>query len=140
MEAAVQQDLPLGVSRVISGTFDQAIDSVTAALKQQGFGILSDIDVAATLKDRIGAEMEPYRILGACNPNLAHQALTADRAIGVLLPCNVVVRQVAAGQVEVTIADPETLFSLAPEGPRRDIEHLPGEARARLVAALDALA
>lgn len=130
----------LGMSRVVSGSFDATIDSVTAALKEQGFGILSDIDVAATLKDRLGADMEPYRILGACNPGLAHQALAADRSIGLLLPCNVVVREVEPGSVEVSIADPKAVFSLAPAETMGHVTDLPSAARERLAAALAALA
>lgn len=130
----------LGMSRVVSGSFDATIDSVTAALKEQGFGILSDIDVAATLKARLGADMEPYRILGACNPDLAHQALSADRSIGLLLPCNVVVREVQPGRVEVSIADPKAVFSLAPAETMGHATDLPTAARERLAAALAALA
>lgn len=113
---------------------------MTAALKQQGFGVLSDIDVTATLATKIGAKIEPYRILGACNPTLAHQALSADRSIGLLLPCNVVVREVGPGKVEVSVVDPETLFELAPAEARAQVPHLPAEARAKLAAALESLA
>lgn len=130
---------PLGVTKSLAGTFDKAIEAVTAALNAQGFGVLSDIDVTATLETKIGAKIEPYRILGACNPHLAHQALSADRGIGLLLPCNVVVREVEAGRVEVSIVDPETLFALAPEAAREGVAHLPSEARSKLVAALDSL-
>jgi len=130
---------PLGISMTFAGDFDAAIDAVTAALKEQGFGVLTDIDVTATLASKIGATIEPYRILGACNPHLAHQALNAERSIGLLLPCNVVVRQLEPGTVEVSVVDPETLFALAPESAREDVAHLPSEARAKLVAALGAL-
>ncbi|MFA5551755.1 MAG: DUF302 domain-containing protein [Trueperaceae bacterium] len=139
METATLRETPLGMSRVLDSTFDQAINAVTAALKDQGFGILSDIDVAATLKARLGTDMEPYRILGACNPQLAHQALDADRSIGLLLPCNVVVREVTRG-VEVSIADPEAVFSLAPSENMGSVAGLPAEARQRLSAALASLA
>lgn len=130
---------PLGISTTFAGDFDAAIDAITAALKEQGFGVLSDIDVTATLAAKIGATIEPYRILGACNPHLAHQALSAERSIGLLLPCNVVVRQVEPGTVEVSVVDPETLFGLAPRDAREAVAHLPAEARAKLAAALDAL-
>lgn len=129
----------LGISKTISGSFDEAIDAVTAALKEQGFGVLSDIDVTATLRSKIGVEIEPYRILGACNPHLAHRALSADRDIGLLLPCNVVVRELEPGSVEVSIADPRTLFALAPAGAQSEVAGLPDEARAKLAAALEAL-
>lgn len=139
MQNAAIQETRLGLSRVIDGTFDSAIEKVTEALKANGFGILSDIDVAATLKTKIDVDMEPYRILGACNPGLAHRALSAERSIGLLLPCNVVVREVEPGSVEVSIADPETVFSLAPAGKMQDVTDLPGEARDMLKAALAAL-
>lgn len=139
MQTTAIQENPLGISRVVGRTFDQAIDDITAALKDQGFGILSDIDVAATLKSKIGADIEPYRILGACNPTLAHQALSADRSIGLLLPCNVVVREVQPGSVEVSIADPKAVFSLAPADTMAEAADLPAEARQRLAAALQSL-
>lgn len=133
------QNSALGISKVVEGAFGDVIDRVTAALKTQGFGVLSDIDVSATLKEKIGAEIEPYRILGACNPGLAHRALTADREIGLLLPCNVVVREQSPGRVLVQIADPETVFSVAPSDTQEQASDLPGEARAKLEEALKAL-
>lgn len=136
----VPDDQPLGITRTYAGTFDQAIASIGAALKEQGFGILSDIDVAATLSARLGVSMEPYRILGACNPALAHRALGADRAIGLLLPCNVVVREVAPGEIEVGVVNPETLFGAAPAAARDRLTGLAAEARSRLEAALAAMA
>lgn len=139
MNNVMTPETPLGMSRMISSSFDAAIDSVTAVLKEQGFGILSDIDVTATLKAKIGADIEPYRILGACNPDLAHQALSADRSIGLLLPCNVVVREVEPGSVQVSIADPEAIFSLAPTESMGSVTELPTAARERLAAALAAL-
>ena len=90
--------------QVLSRTpFDQAIEEVTAALKQEGFGVLTTIDVQSTLKERLGEEMRRYVILGACNPPLAHRALNADARVGVLLPCNVTIEEL----------DDETLISLA---------------------------
>nr|WP_223299546.1 MULTISPECIES: DUF302 domain-containing protein [Meiothermus] len=108
------------------------------ALKAQGFGILSEIDVQKTLKEKLGLEYEPYLILGACNPNLARQALDTDRDIGLLLPCNVVLRQLE-GEVEVSILDPEAMFSLTEEATRRQLEPLAQEARVRLSRALQTL-
>ncbi len=140
MDTITTQETQLGMSRVLASSFNEAIDKVTLALKEHGFGVLSDIDVAATLKARLGEHMEPYRILGACNPHLAHQALSADRSIGLLLPCNVVVREVAPGSVEVSIADPTAIFSLAPAEVMEQGADLPVEARAKLSAALASLA
>jgi uncharacterized protein (DUF302 family) len=87
-------------------SFDEAIVKVTEELKKEGFGILTDIDVKATLKKKMDVEFRPYRILGACNPPFAFQALQAEDKIGTMLPCNVVVQEKAPGKVEVTAIDP----------------------------------
>ncbi|OII68024.1 MULTISPECIES: DUF302 domain-containing protein [unclassified Streptomyces] len=95
----------------VAATFDETVETVRRALADQGFGILTEIDVQATLKAKLGHDMEPYLILGACNPPLARQALDTDRAIGLLLPCNVVVRT-DGDQVIVQAIDPATMVTL----------------------------
>jgi uncharacterized protein (DUF302 family) len=96
----------------ITGPFEQALERVQAALKAEGFGILSDIDIQKAMKENLGKDMPAYRILGACNPPLAHQALEADPEIGLLLPCNVTVRQAQGDRVVVGFLDPQTMVQL----------------------------
>lgn len=117
--------------------YDQAVTRTREALAEQGFGILSEIDVRATLKDKRGLEMEPYVILGACNPDLAHQALEIDRSIGVLLPCNVVVSGGEGGRSTVRILDPQLMASVTELA---NLQPLADEASRRLQTVLDTLA
>lgn len=120
----------------VAMTFEKAVDRVTEELGKQGFGVLTDIDVQATMKKKLGQDMPPYRILGACNPSLASQAIAADPRIGALLPCNVVVRQDAQGAVHVEAMDPGAVLKLA-DHPA--IPALAAEVRGRLQLALEAL-
>lgn len=94
------------ISKTVDKLFEAVITDVTARLKEQGFGLLTDIDVQATLKAKIGADMGKYRILGACNPRFAHEALKIEDKLGVLLPCNVIVRETPDQRVEVASIDP----------------------------------
>ncbi len=125
-----------GFGKTVSYAFDEAISRVTQALQAEGFGILSDIDVAATLKKKLDVAMPPYRILGACNPPLAHRAIEAEPSIGLLLPCNVVVRQDEQGKVQVEFMDTDAVLKLVD---KPAIAALATEVRQRLERVMHAL-
>ena len=120
---------------VVPLPYAEAVERTRAALSEQGFGILTEIDVQATLLQKREVEMEPYLILGACAPDLAQQALEADRGVGVLLPCNVVVSQAGDGST-VQVLDPQTMVSMTG---RPELQPMADEAGRRLDAALTAL-
>ena len=101
-----------GFGKIVNMSVEHAEARVTETLKEKGFGILTRIDVAATLKQKLGADMPPYVILGACNPPLAHQVITAEPEVGLLLPCNVIVYQDANQQVHISAMDPEPVMSM----------------------------
>jgi uncharacterized protein (DUF302 family) len=100
------QAMSFYIAKTVQGPFDATVEKVTAALKEEGFGVLTDIDVRSTLKTKLDIDWRPYRILGACNPQLAHRALQSDDKIGVMLPCNVIVQELTNGAVEVATIDP----------------------------------
>lgn len=125
-----------GFEKKLSGlSLTEAKERVTKALAAEGFGILTEIDVKATLKKKLDVDFRPYVILGACNPHLAHQALQGDPQIGLLLPCNVVVQESSGGAL-VSIASPRVMFSVVH---RDDLEPIAAEAETRLRRVLDAL-
>lgn len=122
-----------GITARVAAPYAETVERVRAALKDQGFGVLTEIDVRATLQEKLGEAMEDYVILGACNPPLAHRALGVDRQIGLLLPCNVVVR--ADGDATVVEAlDPDIMVEVVG---REELRPVAEEARRRLVSALD---
>jgi uncharacterized protein (DUF302 family) len=126
-----------GFNVIVPGDFTAVVTRVTDALKQEGFGVLTDIDVQATLKAKLGADMRPYRILGACNPPLAHEAIEIEPDIGMLLPCNVVVREQEDGKINVGFMDPQAVLALVQ---RKELEVLGAEVRSRLERVCAALA
>jgi len=123
------------IQRTVNETFESAVERVTATLKDQGYGVLTTIDVKATLKAKIGADVEPQVILGACNPNLAHRALELEPDLGLLLPCNVVVRR-SGGKVLVSAIDPASMLGVTGNPA---LEQIAAEARVRLRAAIEAV-
>jgi len=124
-----------GLRRRVSAQYAEAVEQVRAALKDQGFGVLTEIDVKATLKAKLDAEMAPYIILGACNPPLAHRAISTDPEVGMLLPCNVVVRE-EGGAVFVEAMDPEAAMGIVQN---QAVHEVAMEAKERLAKALAAL-
>ena len=128
--------MSFGFGKKVDLSFDDAITKVTAALQDEGFGVLSDIDVAAKMKEKLDKDMPRYRILGACNPALAYQAISAVEDIGLLLPCNVLVREDDGGSVHVEFMDPASVMSLV-DNP--GVVPLAAEVKEKLARACEAL-
>jgi len=122
--------------KTVDMSYEQALERVTRALTNEGFGVLTEIDVAATLKKKLGKDMPSYKILGACNPQLAHRAIEAEPQIGALLPCNVVVRNDAFGNTLVEVMDPQAVMELVG---RPEIAEIAAEVRKRLERVVAAL-
>jgi len=129
-------DTKFGFGKRVDTEFDEAIANVTKALEAEGFGVLADIDVAAKLKEKLDADIGRYRILGACNPGLAQKAIRAVPDIGLLLPCNVLVREADDGAVNVSFMDPASVLSLVDHP---DVEGLAAEVKDRLQRVCNAL-
>jgi len=125
-----------GFNVTVAGTMDEVREKVIGELQKEGFGVLTEIDVAATLKKKIDVDRKPYVILGACNPALANQAINVDPDIGLLLPCNVVVREEDDGSITVAFMDPAAVLGLVD---KEGVAELAGEVRGRLERVRDAL-
>jgi uncharacterized protein (DUF302 family) len=123
-------------NKTIEAPFDEAVERVKAELKKDGFGVLTDIDIRKTLQEKLGVDFRPYRILGACNPPFAYKALQAEDKIGTMLPCNVIVQELAPGRVEVAAIDP--LASMAAVK-NEDLGAVGLQVRAKLKAVVDRL-
>lgn len=123
-------------AKTLASGFDDAVRRTTEALKREGFGIITEIDVRETLKKKIGVDFRNYRILGACNPGLAHEALKIEDKVGAMLPCNVVVQEVAPGSVEVAAIDPVASMS-AIDNPR--LKEAAAEVQGRLRTVIESL-
>ena len=130
----------LGFEIHLNQSHEQALESVTAALKQEGFGVLTRIDIQATMKEKLGVDFRPYTILGACNPPLSHRALSADSLTGLLLPCNVTVENTLKGGSIVRIIDPEVMLNVGALGENQILREISSEAHSKLLRVAETLA
>jgi uncharacterized protein (DUF302 family) len=128
----------IGIEIELKSQYEISLKRVVEALKVQGFGVLTQIDVQATLKDRLGEEFRPYSILGACNPRLAHRALTVSPSIGLMLPCNVTVEESYPGNTIVRLANPRTMLNLGGQDDP-ELSKIADEAYQRIKLVADAL-
>ena len=123
-------------SKTVKGDYNKVIDKITGLLKDEGFGVLTEIDVKETLKKKLDVDFKPYKILGACNPEFAHQAFQAEDKIGALLPCNVIVIDQGEGNIEVAIMDAEAMMK---QVGNPDLEKIAGEVSKRMEGVLEKL-
>ncbi|MBJ7879192.1 DUF302 domain-containing protein [Gelidibacter salicanalis] len=123
-------------SKVLDDSFEGAVDKITKELKEEGFGILTEIDLKETFKKKLNVNFRKYKILGACNPKLAHQAISAENKIGTMLPCNVIVQEREDGKIEVSAVDPAASMTAVEN---KELETIAQEVRAKLKAIIDKL-
>jgi len=123
-------------ARKVDCSFEEAVDRVTDLLASEGFGVLTEIDIAETMKKKLGVDFRPYRILGACNPDFAHKALLAEDKIGTLLPCNVIIHELSDGAIEVAAVDPAASMSAVDNEALGDIAETVGASMQRIVASM----
>jgi len=131
-----RRDHDLGMSVIVNSDFESVLDQVTEELKVEGFGVLTEIDVKATLKNKLGVDFRKYRILGACNPTLAHRALSAVPEVGLVLPCNVTVVELDEENVEVSFLDPERMMEFLPSA---ELSTIAEEAKTKLERVVEKL-
>jgi uncharacterized protein (DUF302 family) len=124
-----------GFSKTVSLSFEEAVEKITGELKKEGFGVLTEIDVKETLKKKLNVDFKKYKILGACNPPIAHKALLAEEELGLLLPCNVIVYEKEGGSI-ISVFNPMTMTELVENN---DISSIAGEVKEKLQRALDAV-
>jgi uncharacterized protein (DUF302 family) len=124
------------INKTITANFDQAIELVTEALKNEGFGVLSTIDIQHKLKEKLDVDFRKYKILGACNPSKAYEALKQDDKIGTMLPCNVIVQETGESQVEVAAVDPAASFMAVDN---KEIANIAGDIKAKLKRVIKSL-
>lgn len=123
-------------SKVLDNSFEEAIDKITKELKEEGFGILTEIDVKETFKNKLNVDFRKYKILGACNPKLAHQAISVENKIGTMLPCNVIVQETEDGKTEVTAVDPAASMTAVEN---KELEAIAQEVQSKMKAVIDRL-
>lgn len=127
-----------GYSKLVNLSYSDAVERVTEELKERGFGVLTEIDVKATMKKKLDKDMDDYVILGACNPQFAHQALEQEQELGLLLPCNVIVYKNSDGQTAVSSVNAQTMLSVVGDDPK--MQEIASEVTQRLESAIDAVA